>query len=69
MTMKQQTALWLGIQDLKYEISRLRKALEEIQKTVEDAQDPVVPSCFILDSEDGEFILETAKKALKGEYK
>lgn len=24
---------------------------------------------FILDSKDGEFILETAKKALKGEHK
>lgn len=32
MTMKEQTALWLGIQDLKHEISSLREALEEISR-------------------------------------
>ncbi len=69
MTMKEQTALWLGIQDLKYEISSLREALEKIKKTVEEAQDPIVPSCFILDSNDGAFILETAENALKGNEK
>ena len=32
MNMKEQTALWLGIQDLKYEIFSLREALEEISR-------------------------------------
>lgn len=32
MNMKEQTALWLGIQDLKYEIYLLRGALEEISR-------------------------------------
>ena len=32
MNMAQQTALWIGIQDLKCEIAALRKALEEIAR-------------------------------------
>lgn len=32
MTMKEQTALWLDIQDLKNEIYSLREALEEISR-------------------------------------
>ena len=65
--MAQQTALWIGIQGLKSEIATLRKALEEIKNTVKEAQDPVYPFHFDLDSKHGAFILETAEEALKGD--
>lgn len=57
MTMKEQTALWLGIQDLKYEISSLREALEEISRG------------FDSDSRNytREQMMRIAKEALKGE--
>ena len=67
MNMAQQTALWIGIQGLKYEIATLRKALEEIKNTVKEAKDPVYPFHFDLDSKYGSFILETAEAALKGD--
>ena len=49
------------------EIKRLREALEEIKKTVEDAQDTIYPFHLALDSKDGIYILEVTKEALKGE--
>ena len=67
MNMAQQTALWNGIQGMKYEIATLRKALEEIKNTVKDAQDHVYPFHCDLDSKHGAFILETAEEALKGD--
>ena len=51
------------------ENARLREALNEIKKTVEDAQDTVYPFHLALDSKDGVFILETVENALKGESK
>ena len=45
----------------------LRQALEEIRKTVSNAQDTNGLFHFELDSKDGAFILETAENALKGE--
>ena len=65
MNMAQQTALWIGIQGMKYEIATLRKAFEEIKNTVKEAQDPVYPFHFDLDSKHGAFILETVENALK----
>lgn len=53
-----------GQKDL--EIKRLREALEEIKKTVEDAQDTVYPFHLALDSKDGIYILEVIKEAFKG---
>ena len=44
----------------------LRQALEEIRKTVSNAQDTTGLFYFELDSKDGRFILETAENALKG---
>lgn len=44
----------------------LRQALEEIRQTVSNAQDTNGLFHFELDSKDGEFILETAENALKG---
>ena len=67
MNMAQQTALWIGIQGMKYEIATLRKALEEIKNNVKEAQDHVYPFHFDLDSKHGAFILETAEEALKGD--
>ena len=67
MNMAQQTALWIGIQGMKYEIATLRKALEEIKNTVKEAQDPVYSFHFDLDSKHGAFILEVTKEALKGD--
>ena len=67
MNMAQQTALWIGIQGMKYEIATLRKALKEIKNTFKEAQDPVYPFHFDLDSKHGAFILETAEEALKGD--
>lgn len=52
-------------EQLEQEIARLREALEEIKKTVEDAQDTVYPFHIALDSKDGLFILETVENALK----
>ena len=52
---------------MKYEIATLRKALEEIKNTFKEAQDPVYPFHFDLDSKHGAFILETAEEALKGD--
>lgn len=49
------------------EIKRLREALEEIKKTVEDAQDTVYPFHIALDSKDAVHILDIAKEALKGD--
>ena len=49
------------------EIKRLREALEEIKKTVEDAQDTVYPFHIALDSKDAVYILEVTKEALKGD--
>ena len=59
MKMKEQTALWLGIQDLKYEISSLREALEEISRG------------FDSDSRNytREQMMKMAKESLKGESK
>ena len=48
------------------ETKRLREALEEIKKTVEDAQDTIYPFHLALDSKDGIYILEVTKEALKG---
>ena len=45
----------------------LRQALEEIRKTVSNAQDTTGLLYFELDSKDCKFILETAENALKGE--
>ena len=45
----------------------LRQALEEIRKTVANAQDTTGLLQFELDSKDCKFILETAENALKGE--
>ena len=45
----------------------LRQALEEIRKTVSNAQDTNGLFYFELDSKDCKFILETAENALKGE--
>ena len=53
------------IEKLKAENTRLREALNEIKKTVEDAQDPVYSFHFDLDSKHGMFILETVENALK----
>ena len=50
-----------------FEIKRLREALEEIKKTVEDAQDTIYPFHLALDSKDGIYILEVTKEALKGD--
>ena len=50
---------------LERENARLREALTEIKKTVEDAQDTVFPFHLALDSKDGVFILETVENALK----
>ena len=44
----------------------LRQALEEIRQTVSNAQDTTGLFHFELGSKDGEFILETAENALKG---
>ena len=49
------------------EIKRLREALNEIKKTVEDAQDTVYPFHIALDSKDAVYILEVTKEALKGD--
>ena len=49
------------------EIKRLREALNEIKKTVEDAQDTVYPFHLALDSKDAVYILDIAKEALKGD--
>ena len=57
------------IEKLERENARLREALNEIKKTVEDAQDTVYPFHLALDSKDGVFILETVENALKGESK
>ena len=59
MKMKEQTALWLGIQDLKCEISSLMEALEEISRG------------FDSDSRNytREQMIRIAKEALKGESK
>ena len=57
------------IEKLERENARLREALTEIKKTVEDAQDTVYPFHLALDSKDGVFILETVENALKGESK
>ena len=54
------------IEELEAENKRLREALNEIKKTVEDAQDTVYPFHLALDSKDGVFILETVENALKG---
>ena len=54
-----------GQKDL--EIKRLREALEEIKKTVEDAQDTVYPFHIASDSKDAVYILEVTKEALKGD--
>ena len=67
MNMAQRAALWIGIQGMKYESATLRKALEEIKNTFKEAQDPVYPFHFDLDSKHGAFILETAEEALKGD--
>ena len=48
------------------EIARLREALKEIKKTVEDAQDTIYPFHIALDSKDAVNILDIAKEALKG---
>ena len=45
----------------------LRQALEEIRKTVSNAQDTTGLLYFELDSKDCKLILETAENALKGE--
>lgn len=56
------------IEDAKdEEIKRIREALNEIKKTVEDAQDTVYPFHIALDSKDAVHILEVMKEALKGE--
>ena len=55
------------IEKLEMENKRLRKALEEIKKTVEDAQDTIYPFHIALDSKDAVYILDIAKEALKGE--
>ena len=54
-----------GQKDL--EITRLREALVEIKKTVEDAQDTIYPFHIALDSKDAVYILEVTKEALKGD--
>ena len=51
------------------EINSLRKALEEIKKTVAYAQDAVYPFHIDLDSKDGLYILEVTKEALEGNVK
>ena len=53
------------IEKLEAENTRLREALNEIKKTVEEAQDPVYSFHFDLDSKHGMFILETVENALK----
>lgn len=50
-----------------FEIKRLREALEEIKKTVENTQDTIYPFHLALDSKDGIYILEVTKEALKGD--
>ena len=45
----------------------MREALEEIKKTVEDAQDTIYPFHIALDSKDAVYILDIAKEALKGD--
>lgn len=52
---------------LEAENDRLREALEEIKKTVEDAQDTIYPFHIALDSKDAVYILDIAKEALKGD--
>ena len=54
-------------EQLEQEITRLREALEEIKKTVEDAQDTIYPFHIALDSKDAVYILDIAKEALKGD--
>ena len=49
------------------ENKRLREALNEIKKTVEDAQDTIYPFHIALDSKDAVYILDIAKEALKGD--
>lgn len=53
-------------EQLEQGITRLREALEEIKKTVEDAQDTIYPFHIALDSKDAVYILDIAKEALKG---
>lgn len=55
-----------GAKYAQKENARLREALAEIEKTVEDAQDTIYSFHFDLDSKHGAFILETVKNALKG---
>lgn len=55
------------IYKLEQETARLREALNEIKKTVEDAQDTVYPFHIALDSKDAVYILEITKESLKGE--
>lgn len=54
-----------GTKDEK--IKHLREALNEIKKTVEDAQDTIYPFHIALDSKDAVYILDIAKEALKGD--
>ena len=54
------------IEELEAENTRLREALTEIKKTVEDAQDTIYPFHIALDSKDAVYILDIAKEALKG---
>lgn len=54
-------------EQLEAENARLREALNEIKKTVEDAQDTIYPFHIALDSKDAVYILNLTKKALKGE--
>ena len=54
-------------EQLEQEIARLREALKEIKKTVEDAQDTIYPFHIALDSKDAVYILEVTKEALKGD--
>ena len=54
-------------EQLEAENDRLREALEEIKKTVEDAQDTIYPFHIALDSKDAVYILEVTKEALKGD--
>ena len=55
------------VKKLEAENDRLREALEEIKKTVEDAQDTIYPFHIALDSKDAVYILEVTKEALKGD--
>lgn len=54
-------------EQLEAENDRLREVLNEIKKTVEDAQDTIYPFHIALDSKDAVYILDIAKEVLKGD--